>query len=127
MRTSTRYTLLCVLFISISSVLCASQASSQSVTASGRGQQTVVQELALLNRRLNLSDSQQAAILPLLQNLQAELQTLDLSSAARAIKADGKHSMVAATNAQIRGLLSESQQNLFDQLCSSPRSGVFSK
>ena len=133
MWNSKRYARLSLLFVSSAIVLHAPKATSQTVlsstseTLTGREQHAIAQDLDRLNTTLNLSKSQQTAVLPLLQELQAKLKTLDLSSADRATRVDGKHSMVAATNAQIRAVLSESQQPLFDSLCSSPRGGIFSK
>lgn len=78
------------------------------------GPPTAAQELQHLTRVLGLTTEQQAAILPLLQKRQEQMEALRQSGPPQAGGREQMEAIMQQSRASIRALLTEAQQGIFD-------------
>ena len=96
--------------------------SSDDSTTSGHpgpprgGPPTAAGELARLTRVLSLTDEQKAAILPILEAKHTKIDALMKSSTDRVAIGQQMHTITNASNAELRALLTETQQKIFDSM-----------
>lgn len=80
------------------------------------GPPTPAKELERLDKVLTLSDTQKSQILEILEKRHTEIDALMKSSSDRSASHEQMHTIFDTTNKEIRALLTESQQKLFDAM-----------
>jgi len=114
MRTTTtlRYILLILLGVCI-----AVTARAQGPGGGQRGgPPTAAQELAHLQKQLTLTDDQSAAILPILEKRHTDIDALMQSGDDRSTIGTQMRTIIDTSNKEIRALLTEAQQKIFDAM-----------
>lgn len=116
---------ICVLCVSATCILHAQQSDgneSQNGGPPANGARppgsppTAAQELQRITKELSLSEEQQTEVLPILTKRHTEIDALMQSNTDRAAMGPQMRAIMDATNKQIRALLTEAQQKLFDNM-----------
>ena len=80
------------------------------------GPPSPAQELQRLAATLQLSDAQKTEILPILEKRHAAMEALMHSGSDRSTTGQEIHQLMDSTNQEIRALLTEEQQKIFDNM-----------
>jgi hypothetical protein len=99
----------------VPNIKCRATTSNQPGPPRG-GPPTAAGELVRLTRMLTLTDEQKVAILPILEARHTKIDALMHSSTDRASVGQEMHTIISTTNAEIRALLTETQQKIFDTM-----------
>ena len=87
------------------------------------GPPSPAQELQHLTHVLGLTTAQQAAVLPILQKRQEQMEALRQGGSSQSGGREQGRAIMEASRASIRALLTEAQQGIFDQMRRPGRGG----